>query len=142
MRLFNLLLAGFLSTTFLACDEKDDVGMDDPCSQDLLCTEVFITIGANITLDGSPVNLTTCKSTIVSTGTEINCSEKFTDFEGYHAIVTDSELDEINMDGSEVRLKGTYVTENETYTIDETYTIGHDCCHVMLISGKETIELE
>ena len=55
-----------------------------------------------------------------------------------YTIINDSHKDVISNDEEEVVFHG-YI--DDKLVINETYTVGHDGCHVLKISGKEKIEL-
>jgi hypothetical protein len=57
---------------------------------------------------------------------------------GSYILWTDGELDITEKDGSKIRFEG---WQSGKKVISEDYVIGHDCCHVELIEGNESIIL-
>ncbi|MFY0686882.1 MAG: hypothetical protein JXQ90_06940 [Cyclobacteriaceae bacterium] len=127
-----LLLTPFI--LFIACET--DPGSD--CGGDLLCTEQLVTLGVTITENDAAVLLDEATTTFVSTGEVIRPHADIGWGDGFYIIMTDAQFDSIEQSGTEVIFRG-YI--NGDLIVEQTYTIGHDCCHVELIDGPTEIML-
>jgi len=58
---------------------------------------------------------------------------------GYYVLVGDRSLKKLNKSGSRIRATG---YKNGKIMLDENYVIGHDCCHVLKFSGKDTVTVQ
>ncbi|MFT6133561.1 MAG: hypothetical protein ACJAZM_000034 [Cyclobacteriaceae bacterium] len=58
--------------------------------------------------------------------------------QGYYTVLTDAQLNSLQMDGEVFIFQGTI---DGLEVINESFTIGHDCCHISLLSGPERITL-
>ncbi len=139
---YLLLILFLLSISLISCNEKDVICDDtEPCPKEIICTEIFVTVGVEITFNGEPVKLDDFSSTIVSQNTSFDFGEYLNPAGGFHAILTDAELDLIEREGSPIRFRGSFEFNDQVYSIDELYLIGHDCCHIEILEGPTEIEL-
>jgi len=124
-----ILLA--LCTTACSKDDKSD------CPSDLACTEIFVSIGAKVQNSKNEDILLSKTTTQIEGKTNIITKTNFDPVYSYYVILDDSSLEELIKEGSTVTFKG-YDTNNQLL-FTEKYTIGHDCCHVVKLSGKDNI---
>lgn len=140
MRLFSfffplLLLAGWPSCK----DDAHTVYAD--CPEDIMCTYQFVTIQLQLTdANNQPVVLDSFKSTNLDTGQqwELERENVSEPNNGYYPILTDAQLEEIAQEGSRIEFTG---IKNSKEVVKALYVIGHDCCHITLISGEQEIQL-
>jgi len=100
-----------------------------------VCTEEFRTVFMTLkTSSGTPFVL---DSVVVTKGGDKIFSEKTdTISSGLFPIITDSEMNDIVKEGSQVTFKG-YASGIEI--VSEDYKVGHDCCHVVFIQGNQDL---
>jgi hypothetical protein len=118
---------------------KEEV-IEVDCGANSLCTTEFVTITLEIaTSEGEPVVLDNFY-------TFLDSRKKF-EFEltdsmkarGLYLVITDSELSELEREGSTLIFVGEKDGKN---LVEHQMVIGHDCCHVQLIEGANKITLE
>lgn len=128
MRYIFLLLLGFVA---VSCNDEDD------CQGDLVCTEEFRTILITVVdTDGEAVTLDSFTVTNLDTDTVLDV-EGVQGLDGY-PIANDAMFNEIPKDGQRIEFVGLL---NGAEVIRETFLVGHDCCHVILLEGNTTIQL-
>lgn len=125
-----LCLIGLLWTTW-ACDEELNALKCDP---DLACTEVFVTL--TYTLRDNQDNaiiLDNYYSQNLDNGNVYNFNNPLTaNSEGVYAIISDGQKDEVVAGGTTIRFIG---EKDGQIVAQQDFVVGHDCCHVVLISG-------
>ena len=110
---------------------------DNNCNGNLVCTEEFRTVLIEIVDgDGEPVTLDSYTVTNLDTETTLQV-EDVPGISGY-PIANDALLDELPRDGHNLELVGLL---NGAEVVRETFLVGHDCCHVILLEGNTTIQL-
>ncbi|WP_224994550.1 hypothetical protein [Cesiribacter sp. SM1] len=112
------------------------------CPQDLVCTEVFVSVHAHITNSiGEAVVLDSFYSKNIVSG------EKYTwdswqgsepAGNGYYPILTDSQLRSISADGTPIEFVG---FKNGKEVVNRVFVIGHDCCHIKAVTEDLEIKL-
>ena len=136
MKIIKLLSASLLSVIiFTSCEQTDNVS---ECDIDgAVCTTEFRTVFMTLkTSSGTPFVL---DSVVVTKGGEKIFSEKTdTISSGLFPVITDSEMNDIVKEGSQVTFKG-YSSGQEI--VSEDYKVGHDCCHVVFIQGNQDLVL-
>jgi hypothetical protein len=106
------------------------------CPSDLACTEVFVTLTVKIqNRNNESVFLTRTTTSMEGTSKIITKSgwDKISD---YH-VLDDLSLKDLKKSGSIVTFKG--FDANNQMIVNEQFIIGHDCCHIVKISGKDVI---
>jgi hypothetical protein len=133
------LLIALIFISFFSCtDENSPAG---ECDLKLsICTEEFRSITLEIEdFDGNPVILENFY-------TFLDSRKKF-DFElddfqlesGTYPVITDSELEELDREGTVLIFVGEIDGKN---IVEHQILIGHDCCHAQLIEGDDKILIE
>lgn len=130
-----------LSASCVDCTNHDE--NPDDCSQQMICTEIFVSV--NIPIEFHQLSITDVHyalTSIKSNGKllQLTSYNKPFDMGPYSAlIVNDSNLDDLRKSGTVVLL-ALYDKSHKLLTSEE-FTIGHDCCHVVKISGADKIIL-
>lgn len=120
-----------LAITVVSCND------DEGCNGNLVCTEEFRTVLINIVDgDGDPVTLDSFTVTNLDTDQVVSLDPIA--WVDTYPIADDSMLDEIPKEGQRIELVGIL---NGEEVVRETFLVGHDCCHVILLEGESTIEL-
>lgn len=133
----NLLAASLilLFTAFLnSCKVKDASECD---IEGVICTEVFTTkyvsvkdpSGTPIALDSIVVKVSASEEVLFSENPVLND-------DGLFKLISDTEFDKITKEGTDVTFFG-YIEGVSIVT--ENLRVGHDCCHVVYISGVQDI---
>ena len=123
----------FLSVALVSCCKEET----PECRDDLVCTEIFVSIGVKVQNTNNQ-DVTLSKTTTEIQGTNIILTKTdFNPFSGNYTILDDLSKNDLKKSGSLVTFKG-YDSKNQLI-FSEIYTIGHDCCHIVKISGKEII---
>ncbi|WP_258102010.1 hypothetical protein [Marinoscillum pacificum] len=118
----------FLFALLASCDENS-------CNDVEFCTEQLETIFVNVQDENGTV------IALDSTGTFKNEQLIFISSETepnspLYTVLTDLDKSEVDRSGTELTFKGW--KGGETY-VEESYIIGHDCCHILKVEGPETI---
>ncbi len=124
----------YLSIMLLfSCTKKETI----ECPDDLACTEVFVSIIVKIKdVKGETIQLTKTTTEIEGNDTILTKTD-FTSFFDNYVIVDDLIIKDLQKDGSKVTFKG--YDESSQLIVNEQYIIGHDCCHVVKLSGKDIV---
>lgn len=125
------VLALILSFGLFACDNDKDA---DDCRDDIVCTEEFVILVGKLQYgDDDPIHLQDYK--IINNDNDsiyvfgISSPEAAL---GEYTIITDAEMEQISKTGTTLTLIG-LTQEGESFT--EEFVVGHDCCHVIALSG-------
>lgn len=131
-RKFTLIFLG-ISLLFTACDLDGNPISDDSCPSQLICTEEFRFLSYQAMHEGKPVVLDDYHVKNLDNGNiyESNSLDDQLD-EGIYTIVTDAQLSEIEKTGTVLRFFGVKYGE---IIIEQDFTVGHDCCHIIPIDG-------
>lgn len=126
---------------FNAC--KDEVTECDV--EGVICTDVFTTKTISITngndepyiLDSYKVNKLDGEElfNIVVDTTQNTSTEK----NGLYQLISDTQFNDITKEGTDVLFTG-FV--NDSIVVSENFRVGHDCCHVVYISGMSDIVVQ
>jgi hypothetical protein len=107
----------------------------DECPKNIACTEVFVSIAVKIQKENQPsfkpANLEVIFSDSGYKKSVVN------DFNGMYTFINDNDLMKIQKSGTIIYLIGKDGLDNVLF--NEKYVIGHDCCHVIKLSGKDVI---
>lgn len=127
-----MLCIGFIA---LACN-KLDLG---DCGN--VCTEEFRYVTVRVELNGSIAN---APDSVLTYNTVLNRVYKFernpTFFPvGFYPLITDGQFSDINKDGTKLEFV-IYKDRREVKRVE--YVVGHDCCHVVKISGPDVISMD
>ncbi len=137
----KLIPALFLAITLpvlLACLKENR--QEQKCPDNLICTEVFITIPvAVVDSQQNPVVLDSHRTTNPSKAAVLvqQRVEAATDF-GY-PVVTDAEIKLLSLEGDSLLFQG-YRGGQEVAR--GSFFINHDCCHVNKLSGPDTLLID
>jgi hypothetical protein len=124
----------YLSIILLfSCTKKESA----ECPEDLACTEVFVSINVQVkNTKNENVHLFKTITEIEGDDT-ILVKTNFTSLSDNYVIVDDLSKKDLKKAGSKVTFKG--FDESNQLIVNEEYLIGHDCCHVIKLSGKDII---
>lgn len=132
------ILILFLSMPFFACnDETVD------CLEHIACTREYVSLTMNITDgQGAAISLNSYYTEDVNSGeifnfkNQDNYLDSISRANGSYVLFTDGGMGKVNKFGNRFLFHG-FINGNEI--ISESYTIGHDCCHVILLDGNPNI---
>ncbi len=115
------------------CDKKE-------CPEDIICSMIFVGINVQVTnAEGEPVQLS--KATLSSTHLDAPLdvlSESPPN--GPYQIINDGHKSFLsNHEAREFLFEGWV---GDAQVVKEKYRIRHDCCHVQLIDGPESIQVD
>ena len=139
-RYFAIFILLILGT---ACN-SDGNSDQDSCS-DILCTEEFVSLTVTVYNEQQePVALDTFVVTRTDTGEEFSpeyTPEQLQNFQsaGAYPLIDDSYLPEYKRQVLLLTFTG-YISGEPV--AEEEYTVGFDCCHVLLAEGELEIELD
>ncbi|NVK85709.1 MAG: hypothetical protein HWE21_15395 [Cytophagia bacterium] len=125
-----LLLA---SITVFSCNEEDASMVPDDCPEELFCTEELRHLTYKATVNGEPTVLDDYYIKNLDNGLiyQKNPQNDFLD-EGVYVVISDALMDEVKKSGTILRFFG---IKNNTIVLQQDFIVGHDCCHVVPISG-------
>jgi hypothetical protein len=133
MKPFNQFICLLFCTQLLQSCCKTETS---DCPPNLACTEIFVTVGVKIqNKNNEPVILSRTTTTIEGSSKVITKSDwdKIIDYN----VLDDLSIKDLKKAGSSITFKG--YGDNNQLVVDEKFIIGHDCCHIVKISGKEVI---
>ena len=108
----------------------------DGCSTNTVCTEEFRIIYVKVTSSSYHPLLDSYTITRIKDGKVVlNNSELIMESP---FIFSDTEIAETSLEGEKFLFEG---YQDEIKVISEEYIFKHDCCHVIKVSGKDTINL-
>lgn len=127
---FSILLSGLM---VFSCTNEDDAMNVTDCPSDIGCTEVFISLTFSpkddndqaILLDSFYAQNLDNGNTYSIPATNLLNTTSYT-------VISDAEIDEINKDGTNIRFIG---LQGDQIVVQQDFVVGHDCCHVLPISG-------
>lgn len=135
MKVLNSLILILLINIF-SCNTTENT----ECPEDLVCTEIFASIGTKI------VNSNNEKVTLTKTVTEIEGSNnpivttEFNTFFDNYTVIDDSQKNKLKKQGSKVKFVA-FNEKNQAIATEE-FVIGHDCCHIVKMAGPEVITIK
>ncbi len=107
------------------------------CPSDLACTQEYMSLSVKV-LNNKGEDVKLSKTTAEIAGnTNIITKTNFEPFFNYYVILDDASLKDVSKSGSTVTFKGYYA--NNQLHFSEKYVIGHDCCHIVKMEGKDVI---
>lgn len=126
-----------LSLCFLAisCGETDDAADNtlDGCPTNLTCTEIFISLLFTPTNSSNqPITLDSFYTQNLDNGNTYSIINNTVGQSNSYVVVSDSQRSEINKEGTNIRFIGLL---GDQIVVQQDFVIGHDCCHVIPISG-------
>lgn len=108
---------------------------DDDCSQVTACTEVFVSICIKIEKENQPqFKVNSLEVVFEDTGEKKIIVDSFNTT---YCFINDRDLSKLQKSGTKVTLVGK--DSKGTILFNEKYIIGHDCCHVLKLDGKDLI---
>lgn len=138
-RIFFALLALFVITPFVSCNNDDDSNPD--CAQ-VICTTEFVRILVSVTDENqNPVALDSFEVVNLENGNNITIQLSSEEFEGLqefgqYPLIEDGILG-LNEE-REIQFRG-FIDNQEV--VSEAYTVSTDCCHVGLVLGDLQLTL-
>jgi|TARA_B110000459_G_C16302492_1_gene355553 hypothetical protein len=131
------IIASFLITGafFTACKEEIT-----ECDIDgAICTELFKVVSVEVKDESDQPILLDSISVVKSGTSEVLFTENPTSTNGVYKLISDTEINDIVKEGTDVTFYG---YSNDSQIISENYKVGHDCCHVVFLSGVQVLILE
>ena len=130
-RLLYILLLPLL---FYGCGNDEDPIKQDDCPEDIACTEIFVMLTFTPKDENDqPIRLDSFYTQNLDNGnTYDGPSRNDLIQEGTYVVISDGELEEINMEGTLIRFFGIV---NDRIVIEQDFEVGHDCCHVQPLNG-------
>jgi len=135
----KIIFCGFLLLA-VACDNNDHPGPDG-CPINIACTDVYVAVAVNIkNQHGNPYVLDEYYTTKLATGEKLpiqgNGSDPAGIKSGAYLVFRDTQLRFTSRQGEDFEFTG---KKNGAVVVQKTFKIGHDCCHVKLLSGDPDI---
>lgn len=127
-----------------SCSNTDDTIFQE-CSTPIACTQNFVIISVTVKdASGVAIPLDSFKVVDTKTGEDITLVENTADFEtytkdGFYPIFSDAYRLDYQNKTTTIAFTG-YQSDNEV--VRETFEVGADCCHVLLISGNTDIVID
>ena len=106
------------------------------CPTDLACTEIFVTLTVKIQNRNNESVFLTKTTTSIEGNSKIITNSGWDKISAYN-VLDDLSIKDLKKSGSSVTFKG--YDDNNQLVVDEKFIIGHDCCHIVKIAGKEVI---
>lgn len=129
-----------------ACKKDLFLNSKDPCIcyDEVNCTAVYSSVVAVIkNQNGQPLGLDDYYTTKISTGEKINLKsaefDSLRSIVGKYPILADGQKKLTEKCGTDFEFTG---IKNGREIIKKTYNIGHDCCHVKILSGDINIIIQ
>jgi len=131
------IIAAFLVTGTFFTAYKEEIS---ECDIDgLVCTEVLKVVSVEVKDESDEPILLDSISVVKSGTSEVLFTENPTSTNGVYKLVSDTEINDIVKEGTDVTFYG---YSNNSQIISENYKVGHDCCHVVFLSGVQVLILE
>lgn len=111
---------------------------DENCNRPgLVCTEELRFIFAEIKNENG-VNIFLDSTKTSNPNGHLLYSQQQSDTEtfSFHTVISDSEIDQVGFDGTELTFEGWLGGEK---VVSETYVIAKDCCHIEKLMGPDII---
>lgn len=131
-----LLFLSFLSMA--ATCQKQDVNQseENPCDPDIICTMEFRIINLTImNADSQMVALDSFYTAFEGSKVRIE-PDTYESREGVYPVITDGQMNKLSFKGEKVNFVG---FRNGKKVVEHQMTVGKNCCHVLLMEGKETV---
>jgi len=131
----KVLLLG-LFFVLVSCNKNDE---DKECPDNLVCTLDFRSIHADINwISNDCCRWSYSTSTLKRTG-EVIFTSMHQDNYTQLIVLTDLDKTKLNKSGDDIEVK---IYNDKGVIVQEVnYKIGHDCCHIVKISGPEVITI-
>lgn len=142
MNIRPLILICALFCFAFSCDDRADIEADE-CPQNIGCTKIYVLVTAEIKdANDKPYKLDAYYTTKISTGEKISYQNQETDasaqYYGAYPILGDGQLAKTSKTGQEFEFIG---FKDGKEVLRKKFVIGHDCCHVHLVSGDTKITM-
>lgn len=108
------------------------------CQDDIVCAGNSVSVKVKIQRDNGEIYYP--RVLVIKYDKTGEYKEVHQEFDGTSNIVTDSDLGRLKKAGSSLTLEG--YDEKSMLLFNEKYVIGHDCCHVIKLSGKDVITIK
>ncbi|MEO7445073.1 MAG: hypothetical protein ABIT96_01115 [Ferruginibacter sp.] len=130
----------FILITYLLFTADSCKKTSGDCPANQICTADFRTVTVTITQAGNPYRLDSFFTKKNTTGEILVPQASIPRYEdsaykanGVYPIISDGQMNKTSKNGEAFTFYG---YKNGVETIHEPYVLGHDCCHVTLISGN------
>ena len=131
---FTVLSFLFLLMIY-SCNQDSCVDIDCTDHIEIITVQVVDTQNSPVTLDSILVTNHVVLLDYTEELSQFQDSEEF----GTYAIASDLQAASIDDFGSDITLLGWLEGK---LVVDEVFLVGQDCCHVTMIEGNETIQLD
>lgn len=136
-----ILICAVLCFAF-SCEDGADMEAEE-CPQNIGCTKIYVLVNAEIKdANDKPYKLDAYYTTKMSTGEKISLQNQETDasaqYYGAYPILGDGQLAKTSKTGQEFEFTG---IKDGKEVLKRKFVIGHDCCHIHLISGDTKISI-
>ena len=108
------------------------------CQEDIICTEIYVSIYVKIQKENGAIFKP--KQVFLKFDKTGDKNLVYQGSGGIYPIVSDGDIGRLKKSGSTVTLEG--YDDNNALIINEKYVVGHDCCHVKKIEGKDVISVK
>ena len=115
-----------------SCSKSDS----SECPSDLACTEIFVTLTVKIQNRNNESVFLTRTTTSIEGNSKIISKSDWDKISAYN-VLDDLSIKDLKKSGSIVTFKG--FDANNQMIVNEQFIIGHDCCHIVKIAGKDVI---
>jgi len=122
----------FCTQILFSCSKSES----SECPTDLACTEIFVTLTVKIQNRNNESVFLTKTTTSIEGNSNIITKSDWDKITAYN-VLDDLSLKDLKKSGSSVTFKG--FDSNNQIIVNERFIIGHDCCHIVKIAGKEVI---
>ena len=131
MKKLMIFTALFLLIGLSSCEE-DSQPLE--CATDLICTEQLVSFAFQPTNgQGEPLILDNYYTQNLDNGNSYDFNNpSFSNTPGFYIVISDSQMNEIEADGTRIRFIGEV---NGEIVVQQDFVVGHDCCHITQVSG-------
>ncbi len=120
---------------FTSCSKEET----NPCTAKFACAEA-VTLSVEVfDLNGEPVILDNYYTFIDQRNRFDFTDSSYNLGEGVYVIATDNQKPQIDFNGTNVVFVGEL---NGVNVIEQPFILGKDCCHINLVQGETTIQIE
>ena len=125
--------------------DKNDtaaIASNNDCPPDIMCTMDFRSVSLTLTdQNNGPVILDSFRSDLATKDSVLmdqTSEPQHIDFKNVYVVANDSHMRTVVKSGSDVVFRG-FKAGREV--VNHKMKIGHDCCHISLISGSNTVTI-
>lgn len=133
----TVLWVSVCAISLLACFKQNK----EECPGDIVCTAVFAQVNVSVIDEkGKPAYIVRTETRAIDGS--IFVSRTVNDNNNI-VVADDNDLKKLTKSGTALSFKAfVMINGQEMQVVDQIFIIGHDCCHVIKISGPDTIKLD